>query len=130
VDEDILDVARTIRPYLPELVGAEADSYDRELADLLAEARGGRDVGDQLVAVLTRSAAAHAWAARVLESDRHLPPELQQIRERGYQPLPGPGEPVDAERYECPEGDYVWYRISVSAPVPICPTHKSPLVAS
>jgi len=127
--DDIVDVARTIRPYLSELVGAEADAYDRELADLLAEARDGRDVGDQLTAVLTRSAAVHAWAARVLENERHLPPEIQQITERGYQPLPGLGEPVDAARYECPHGDYVWYRISVGFPVPTCPTHRLLLVA-
>jgi len=57
MDEDVIDVARAIRPYLPELVGAEAAAYDREIADLTAEAHGGRDVGDQLAALLTRSAA-------------------------------------------------------------------------
>ena len=106
MDEDLIDVARTIRPYLPDLVGAETEVYDQEVADLIAEAHGGHDVDEQLIAVLTRSETIHVWAARVLENDRHLPPEIQQITERAYQPLPGPGEPVAAERFECPYGDY------------------------
>jgi hypothetical protein len=127
MDEDIVDVARTIRPYLQELVGTEADAYDREIAGLIAEARAGHDVDDELLAVLSRSPTAHAWAARVLENDRHLPPDIQQIADRSYQPLPGAGEAVAAERYQCPRGDYVWYRISVSDPVPDCPTHQCAL---
>jgi hypothetical protein len=132
VDEDIVDVARTIRPYLSALVGEEAGAYDREIAGLLARARDGYDVSDQLLAVLTRSKATHAWAARVLENHWHLPPEISREQERGYQPLPGHGETVDAEKFECPFGDYVWYRISVGVPVPACPTatHNCPLVAA
>jgi len=130
MDEDVIDVARTIRAYLPKLVGIEADAYDREIADLIAKAQAGDDVGEQLLAVLTRSPTVHDWAARVLENDRHLPPDIQPITERGYQPLPGPGEPIQAERYECPYGDYVWYQISVSDPVPDCLTHKCALTIS
>jgi hypothetical protein len=132
VDEDIIEVARTIRPYLPDLVGAEAGAYDQEIAQLLAEARTGRDVSDQLFTVLTRSPAAHAWSARVLEDEQHRPPEIAPPRVRSYnfEQLAGAGEPVDAERYACPEGDYVWYRISVAVPVPACPTHKCPLAAA
>ena len=130
MDEDIVNVARTIRPYLSALVGEEADAYDREIAGLLARAQEGHDVSDQLLAVLTQSRTTHAWAARVLEDDRHLPPEISQELERGFQPLPGHGEKVDAEQFECPHGDYVWYRISVGVPVPACPTHTCPLMAA
>ena len=130
MDEDIIDVARTIRPYLPKLVGTEADAYDREIAGLIAQAQAGNDVGDQLLAVLTRSSAVHDWAAHVLENDRHLPPDIQQIAERGFQLLPGLGEPVAAERYQCPHGDYVWYQISVSDQAPDCPTHECALTTS
>jgi hypothetical protein len=129
MDEDIFDVARTIRPYLPKLVGTEAHAYDQEIAHLIAKAQDGYDVDDQMLAVLTRSPAVRDWSARVLENDRHLPPNIQQA-ERGFQPLPGLGEPVEAERYECPCGDYVWYKISVSDSVPQCPTHKCALVSS
>ncbi len=34
VDEDILDVARTVRPYLEQLVGEDALKCDRRIADL------------------------------------------------------------------------------------------------
>jgi hypothetical protein len=131
VDEDIVNVARMIRPYLPALVGDEADEYDREIAGLLARAHNGEDVSDRLLAVLTRSKATHGWAARVLESDRQLPPEISQPLERGYQQLPGDDGVIDAERFECPHGDYVWYRISVGVVAPPCPTHpECPLVAA
>jgi hypothetical protein len=115
---------------LPTLVGSEADLYDREIAGLIAEAQVGHDIGDELLAVLRRSPIVHDWAARVLENDRHLPPDIQRITDRSYQSLPGQGEPVEAERYECPYGDYVWYRISISDPVPSCQTHKCVLKAS
>ena len=130
MDEDIIDVARTIRPYLPRLVGAEADACDREIVDLIAEAQAGHDVGDQLLAVLTRSPTVHEWAAGLLENERHLPPDVLLKAERGYQPLPGAGEPVEAQRYECPYGDYVWYRISISDRPPGCPTHNCALTTS
>jgi hypothetical protein len=131
VDEDIMNVARMIRPYLPALVGDETDEYDREIAGLLARARDGDDVSDQLLAVLTRSKATHAWAARVLESGRQLPPEVSQTLERGYQQLLGDGGVIGAEKFECPCGDYAWYRISVGVTVPRCPTHpECPLVAA
>jgi hypothetical protein len=130
VDEDIVDVAKKIRPYLLDLMGEEAAECDRTIAGLLAEALDGHDVTDRLTDVLTQSRTTHAWAARVLENDRHLPPEISQARERGYQPLPGRGEAFDAEKFECPSGDYVWYRMSVGDPIPACPTHKSLLVAS
>ena len=130
MDEDIIDAARTIRPYLPELVGNEADAYDREIAGLIAEAQAGHDVDGELLAVLSRSQATHTWAARVLENDRHLPPDIQRIADRSYEPLAGVGEPVAAERYLCPRGDYVRYRISISDPAPVCPTHECALETS
>jgi hypothetical protein len=122
VDSDITEVARAIRPYLSRLVGADAERYDREIADLLGEARAGRDVTDRLMSVLTSSPTTLAWSAQVLEHPQLLPPDLQQARER-LELLPGKGEPVATERFTCPQGDYTWYRISVSAPLPTCPTH-------
>lgn len=127
MDDDIVDVAKKIRPFLPDLVGDDAPEYDRVIAGLIADSRDGRDVTAQLSEVLTRSAATHAWAARVLEDDRRLPP---RVLERGFQPLPGYGEVIDAERFECPDGDYVWYRMSVGDTVPSCTTHHRLLVLS
>jgi hypothetical protein len=130
VDEDLVDAARMIRYYLPDLAGTRALEYDQVIAGLLADAGDGRDVGDELSDVLTASTAMHAWVARVLEHEHHLPPEVVRGLERGYQPLPGHGEIVDAEKFECPGGDYLWYRISVADEIPRCPTHQCLLVAS
>jgi len=38
MDEALLDVARSIRPYLPSLIGTQATSMDRKLAALLRRA--------------------------------------------------------------------------------------------
>lgn len=132
MDKDIVIAAQTIRPYLSALAGEEAAAYDREIAGLLARARDGHDVSEQLLAVLTRSRAMHAWAARVIADERHLPPEIVQALERGYQTLPGDGGIIDAEKFACCYGDFVWFRISVGVPVPDCPTpgHDGPLVAA
>jgi hypothetical protein len=127
VDDDIVDVAKKIRPFLEELVEEEAPEYDRIIAGLIADSRGGRDVTAPLTAVLTRSDATYAWVARVLEDGRRLPPP---VLDRGFQQLPGHGEVIDAEKFECPDGDYVWYRMSIGDKVPFCPTHDRPLVLS
>ncbi|GGV28208.1 hypothetical protein GCM10010260_80790 [Streptomyces filipinensis] len=54
MDQDIIDVARILRRHLPELVGDEAGTYDNEIKDLLAQARDGMDVSDEIMAILTR----------------------------------------------------------------------------
>lgn len=64
-----------------------------------------------------------------------LPPDLQPASELGYegsfgyQVLPGTASPTAADKYCCPEGDFVWWRRSVANPIPACPTHGITLVA-
>ncbi len=124
MDESIIDVARTIRPYLEELVGGEAAGYDQEISRLLTAALAGTDVGDELMSVLVRSSAVQTWAAQVLEDDLHRPPELQPVDELGYEPLPTPeGPPTEAEKFCCPAGDYIWWRRFVGTPMRTCPNH-------
>jgi hypothetical protein len=124
VDESILDVARTIRPYLEELVGEEAAGYDQEISRLLTASLAGTNVDDELMSVLVRSDEVQSWAAQVLEDDLHRPPELQPVDELGYEPLPTPqGPPTEAEKFCCPSGDYVWWRRFVGAPMRTCPDH-------
>ncbi|MDF2261397.1 hypothetical protein [Streptantibioticus ferralitis] len=134
-DHKVRRVAGLVRSYLPQLVGDDAERYDRELADLLNSSREPRGQDDEttraLMAVLSRSPAVHRWAAAVLEDPRLLPPELTEAHERGYQELPSPGgEPVASERFRCPQEDYEWYRMSVGEPIAECPTpgHFEPLV--
>ncbi|MFI6567421.1 CHAT domain-containing protein [Streptomyces sp. NPDC050534] len=101
MDQDIIDVARTIRFYLPELVGDEADAYDNEIKDLLARARDGVDVADEIMAVLTRPKV-REWAIRVFEDQYHRPPALlPRDRGTGYQSAP-PHRLAPTDKYECP----------------------------
>jgi hypothetical protein len=132
VDERILEVARSIRPYLPRLIGARARQCDRDLAGLLREAAAGADVGEAILTLMADQPAMHSWAASALADTRSQPrpPEVQhaggQSARRAFAPLPNPqgGDLVDAERYACPEdGNFVWWRISVAQQVPECPDH-------
>lgn len=126
MDETIFCVACTIRPYLKELVGEEAAAYDREISRLLAAAIAGTDVGDELMSVLVRSPKVQTWAAQVLEDDLHRPPELQPLAELGYEPVPTrEPPPTEAEKFCCPDGDYIWWRRSIGQQVPTCPDHSA-----
>lgn len=125
MDQDIIDVARTIRFYLPELVSDKADAYDNEIKNLLARAHEGVDVGDEIMAVLTRSGVKE-WVIRVFEDQYHRPPALLP-RDRGtvYERPPSPvTTPVLSDKYECPvDRNYVWYRPAVGYSIPDCKDH-------
>ncbi|MGV9385747.1 hypothetical protein ACWDRB_58775 [Nonomuraea sp. NPDC003707] len=128
MDDDLFDVARTLRPYLVELVGPKAPEYDATIVRLLAAAADGKRVGDRLADLLAASPAVRDWAARVIEDEWHRPPEVQPLEERAVD-LPGTGMPVAASKYVCPEdGAYAWWRRSVGVPVRECPDHHVPLV--
>jgi hypothetical protein len=128
-DESLLDVVRAIRPYLAALVGKEARTYDKHITQLLTEAAGGVNVDDRITDLLERSPATLNWAGQVLGDPLHRPPELQFSQERGMQPLPGPGEPINARKYVCPrDGNFVWWRRSVGVRVRTCPDHHVLLV--
>ncbi len=128
-DRGVLEAARAIRPYLAELVGpAAAGVLDREIAELLDEPA---DAAARLSTVLHRNEDTGWFLDRVL-ADRpsYRPPYHQSVLPRD---VPGPaGEigRIEAERYACPEGDYVWYRPDVGTRVPECPDHHLPLTRS
>jgi hypothetical protein len=124
VDEAILDVARSIRPYLPSLVGEQAGELDGKLAFLLRQAHAGADVEKDLVAVLESSTEIHNWAAAMLGDERGLPPGLQATRSGDFSGLPGATEPVDAIRYICPvDRAYAHWQLFVGDPIPCCEDH-------
>ncbi|HEX4429894.1 MAG TPA: hypothetical protein VHZ96_11565 [Frankiaceae bacterium] len=137
MDPDIQDVARSIRPYLPQLLGDESADYDRRLVALLASSAQGADTDDALLDLLTSHPDIHGWASAMLEDERHLPPDVRQEMEHvrqverglpdaGFSPLANPygGDPVDAEKFVCPrDGNYVWWRVSVGMQVPTCRDH-------
>ena len=125
MNDELREVARAVRPYLSELVGGDARALDDRLAGLLADPG---DVDEHIDAVLRSNTRLLAFAQQMLTDDRLRPPPAQLAAERDIG-TGGEGEPVDAERFSCPNGDYTWYRISVVFAVPDCPTHRVALVA-
>ena len=121
--EDILDAARTIRPYLGDLLETEsAKEIDGQLAHLLAKANSGQPVENLILELLAAHEATRDWMNRFLLNRQQ--PEHQ----RTFSPLPGRVSPlINAPKYVCPQGDYVWYRPRVGTIPPLCPTHNLPL---
>lgn len=77
MDEQILEVARSIRPYLPQLIGDAAAQCDRRLVELLNHAASGADVGPDILDLLMRQPVTHTWAAAMLADEEHLPPNVR-----------------------------------------------------
>ena len=129
-EEDVLEAARAIRPFLAQLVGdvaaPEVDSY---LADRLGAAAAGQRVSDEILGSLRAASATRRWWLDFLATG--LPPEVTRYHDPTRSAsIPGRGEIVSPLRYQCPQGDYVWYRIGVTQGVPVCPTHDVRLEAA
>ena len=122
--EDILETARTIGPYLPDLVGAEAETVQVALATYLAKAQAGEAVDNDILELLAQRDATREWARQFLQDK--VPPLVT----RSYDPLAGSVSFVDANTFVCPvDGcDYVWYRPKVGMTPPNCPIHNVTLV--
>jgi hypothetical protein len=112
--EAVLEGARCIRPYLPEFLGAAAAECDRQLADLLAQAQQGQAVDGQILTLLKSHPKTWQWLKEFLAA---------KATGKGYEQLPGSSGAVSAQKYVCPQGDYVWYQRSAGIPIPTCPTH-------
>lgn len=130
--EGVTEAARSVRPYLAELVGPAAAEIDGRLATLLAAAAAGADVEADLQELLESHEGTAVYLEAVLDDPPGFrPPQVQISPARAdYSGLPGESLPVAADRYVCPVlADYVWYRPSVGVPVPACPTHRVLLTA-
>ena len=123
-DDPILEAARSIRPYLSELVGDhDAELIDAELAELLAAAEDEPPDTALLLDRLGSAPATAEWTATFLEGG--YPPAVAGffVRTDRVGELPGHGEaPTGARKYVCPEGDFVWWRRGAE-PLRRCPTH-------
>jgi hypothetical protein len=129
MDHELIEIAKRIRPYLPELVGPDdAPRYDGELAAILTDMQPPDLAEERIDRVLHEHPALLAWTAATLEDPDLRPPVRYGYTERGVDSGLGDGETVDAERFDCPSGDYTWYRLSVGYAVPRCPTHDLALV--
>jgi hypothetical protein len=129
VDEGIREAARAVRPFLMEFLGREvADELDAHLAALLMNAAAEDDVDERLRTALQAHEATQVFLQRVLDdAPAFRPPSVVSETTRAYGGLPGDSSPVSADKFTCPYGDYVTYRMEVGAEVEQCPTHHCPL---
>lgn len=117
--EDVLEGARSIRPYLAELLGTNAEQVDQQLAELLAHAETGQQVDEQILELLKSDEETYYWIAEFLS---------QPLESKGFQGLPGQRRTQQAQKYICPIGnDYTWYRHG-GEPIKICRTHDVALI--
>jgi hypothetical protein len=127
-DEDILEAGRSIRPALPSLYPSDTwPTVDAELASALNEADPLLAVPRVRAVLEARPETAGWWLAFQV---RGLPPELEDVTRGAWTPVGGAGEVVQAPRFACPHGDYVWYRRSAARAIPICRTHQVRLAPS
>jgi len=126
----VLETAALIRGYLPELVPAdEAKTIEQIVSHLLNSAEVDRsEIAGQLIQVLGSRARTRTWMRRVLDDEALRPPEVQDVEERGVDPI-GTALPVRARRFKCPHGDFSWFRRTAAHTPPNCPDHNCALVA-
>lgn len=120
--QEILEAARSIRPYLSELLNSqEAQTFDLKLAQLLAQSpQNPKDVSKYILKKLASDPKTQKWIKDFLKTK--LPPEIK----KSYQPplSPKPLSISGVVKYACPFGDYIWYQRQVGEPIPNCPTHE------
>jgi hypothetical protein len=136
VDSDndgVLEAARAIRPYLKDLVDdpVAAGILDRRIAEQLTGPADRAAAATRLRALLEGQEDTAWFLNRVLTDEPHYrPPYQQPTYQRDMVALAGELSQVEADRYACPVGDYVWYRPDIGTPVPECPDHHVPLTRS
>jgi hypothetical protein len=125
--EDVLESARSLRPELPELLDSEADSFDQQLADLLAQANAGQAVEQPVLDLLNSHDKTRKWVGKFLNKSlppsSPLPPGMPE-----FQPLPGYSPAQSTIKYVCPIGNDFTRRLRSGEPVPVCRTHQVALV--
>lgn len=128
MENDLIIVAKTIRPYLSTLAKEQAIEYDKKIAHLLEERGRGKNINEALSELFSSSPKMQNWTDKVRQDPLHRPPELQEQPLGNIGPYRG-GMPVNAQKYECPvDRNYVWWRQRVGDFVPQCPNHHVPLI--
>lgn len=132
-NDGVLEAARAIRPYLKDLVDdpAAAGILDRRIAEQLTGPADRAAAATRLRALLEGQEDTAWFLSRVLSDKPHYrPPYYQPAYQRSIVSPAGDVSQVEADRYTCPRGDYVWYRPEIGTPVPDCPDHHIPLARS
>lgn len=125
----VLQAAREIRPYLPELLmSAEANSLALRLEQAIAAAQQDEAQQVTILALLSEAESTREWTRLFLEEGKPAAEILQIIRT--YHPLPGKTGAIASPRYRCPVASchQTWYRREVEAAIPDCPIHGVKLV--
>ena len=124
MDEAVWEAARSVRPYLNELVGPDAPNVDAALAELLTDAECDEQSEYRLRMVLESHEETRIFLERVRDdAPAYRPPQVLSELTTRYSGMAGVTGPVSADKFACPRGDFVWYRPEVRVPVPRCPTH-------
>ena len=95
MEDGVFEVGRTIRAYLPALVGdVRAAEVDGRLISMLKRGRAGSPVDDEILELLAETPQTLTWAAAVIGDSQHRPPDLQPVAIRasgpGFSALPSP----------------------------------------
>lgn len=124
--EVILEGARTIRSYLPELVGAEAETIDSQLASLLARSEKEEKTDNLILDLLAQHKATKKWMRDYLNA---ASPTARLDVLRAYSRPGGDPSPIPAQRYVCPvDANVVWFKQFEGEEILICKDHGCQLV--
>jgi hypothetical protein len=138
-DEDpLFAAAREVRPYLPDLLGAEANAVDGTLARVLLSTAPGPAKLSEIQTVFSSYERLVDWVGQFMTGGL-IPPEFMASVSRGHAvgsgftpgvDLPGKDAQRPGVRFTCPNGDFTWYVLRLGEPVPDCPTCDLALVRS
>jgi hypothetical protein len=129
-NDGVLEAARAIRPYLKDLIDdpAVAGNLDRRIAEQFTDQADQAATASRLRVLLEKQEDTAWFMNRVLTDKPHYrPPYHQPAYQRDIVSPAGDFGLIEADRYVCPAGDYVWYRPDIGTPVPDCPDHHIPL---
>ncbi|MGP4091934.1 hypothetical protein [Streptomyces sp. KR55] len=118
-EQQYLDAATAVRPHLDALLGDGAGDVRRRLDELLARACAGEPVRTGILRVLSAHEPTRRWTQEYLATEPGLREFAAPLGDVRIPRVPS---------FVCvrPGCDTVWYRFSVSMPIPEC--HGSPLV--
>jgi hypothetical protein len=126
---DVLQAAREIRPYLPELLtSADLERVVHRLEQAIAAAQDQPDQSDTIRGLLSETELTREWMRLYLEEGKPAAEILTIIRT--YKPLPGKAGAIASPRYRCPVASchQTWYRRAANADIPDCPIHGVKMV--
>jgi hypothetical protein len=109
------EAACSILPFLSKLLPeAEAKVIDQKLSNLLAQAKTGQPIDNLILDVLAAHDTTREWLSEFLEGKQ----QSKHLKNLDF--LPGEVSIVNADKFVCPQGDYIWYRPRVGIEPPHC----------